>query len=563
MPPQDVQIHLAPGAFADPVLDRAAVLDAVCARIDVRPDRIAHVQPLKLSFDARPRQRRWQLATRVWLVGEERDVPAAPVPPALERPAQGAARVVVVGAGPAGMFGALELAAAGFAVTLLDRGGDVQQRRRPLARANRGQGIDPNSNYCFGEGGAGTYSDGKLYTRSGDKREVRAILQLLVAHGARADIAYQWRPHIGSNKLPEVVKALRETLVSGGVDVRYQTRATRIECTDGERGARSVRAVHTVSTAEDSNDGTERLECDAVVLATGHSAPDALAMAVEAGARLVPKGFAMGVRGEHPQPWLDRHQYGGLAETCELPAAFYELVQQADGRGVYSFCMCPGGWIVPASTADDRLVVNGMSLSRRDSPHANSGLVVAIEPEDWCGARAERWGWRERLPELPPAPDEPADDPLYGVRLQEALERRAAVVGGGHGRAPAQRVDQFVDGVASSDTLPTSYVPGLQPTDLREVLPRGMALRLRYGLIGFDHRMPGFVSEIGQLVGVESRTSSPVRIPRDDETLMSPDVVGLFPAGEGAGYAGGIVSAAIDGRRVARAVAQRFASRPS
>lgn len=578
--PQDVQIHLAPGAFADPVLDHAAVLDAVSARIDVRPDRVAHIQPLKLSFDARPRQRRWQLATRVWLVGEERDVPATPVPPVLERPAPGAERVVVIGAGPAGMFAALDLASAGFAVTLLDRGGDVQQRRRPLARANRGQGIDPNSNYCFGEGGAGTYSDGKLYTRSGDKREVRAILALLVAHGARADISYQWRPHIGSNRLPEVVKSLRETLVNGGVDVRYLTRATSIECTDGERGVRSVRAVRTISTdttspkdsiaSTDRTDptddvslgATDRIECDTVILATGHSASDALAMAVQAGVRLVPKGFAMGVRSEHPQPWLNRHQYGGLAESCELPAAFYELVQQADGRGVYSFCMCPGGWIVPASTTDDRLVVNGMSLSRRDSPHANSGIVVAIEPEDWCGARAERWGWRERLPELPPAPNEPADDPLYGVRLQEALERRAAVVGGGHGRAPSQRVDQFVDGVASSDALPTSYIPGLTPTDLREVLPRGMVERLRYGLIGFDHRMPGFVSEFGQLVGVESRTSSPVRIPRDDETLMSPDVVGLFPAGEGAGYAGGIVSAAIDGRRVARAVARRFAPGP-
>jgi uncharacterized FAD-dependent dehydrogenase len=552
--PTDVQIHLAPGPLADPTQDASAVRRAVATRLAVRPERIAHVEPLKLSFDARPRQRRWQLAARVWLANEAGDVPQPPQRPRLEPPRPGARHVVVIGAGPAGLLAALDCAAAGLRVTLIDRGGDVQQRRRPLALMNRGQSVDPESNYCFGEGGAGAYSDGKLYTRSGDKREVRAFLELLVAHGARRDIAYQWRPHIGSNKLPLVVKALRETLIAGGVDVRFQTRATEL-CVD-RSGAPRLVAVETVSNAPSSLGERDRIACDAVVLATGHSALDALLMAARAGAHLEPKGFAMGVRGEHPQPWLDRHQYGGLRESCELPAAFYEVVEQEEGRGVYSFCMCPGGWIVPATTARDRVVVNGMSLSRRDSPHANSGLVVAVEPSDWCGERAEAWGWRALLPELPPAPREPGDDPLYGVRIQEALEARAATLGGGGVRAPAQRIDQFVERSRSADALPTSYRPGVTGTDLWQLLPRGLAERLAAGLVAFDRALPGFVAEHGQHVGVESRTSSPVRVARDPVTLECTRVGGLFPSGEGAGFAGGIVSAALDGRRVAAAVAR-------
>jgi uncharacterized FAD-dependent dehydrogenase len=318
----------------------------------------------------------------------------------------------------------------------------------------------------------------------------------------------------------------------------------------------------------------ERLDADAVVLATGHSALDALLMARRAGARLVPKGFAMGLRIEHPQPWLDARQYGGLRGPCELPASFYELATRADERGVWSFCMCPGGFIVPATTAAERVVVNGMSLSRRDSPFANSGIVVGIEPEDWCGERGERWGWRELLrraaalgdvgfeggSELPQRPE---DDPLFGVRLQHALERVAAAAGGGAGRAPAQRADLLADqrggrarmANGQASVLPTSYRPGATAVDLAEVLPRGLHARLGAALRDFDRKLPGFASEIGQCLGVESRTSSPVRVLRDDNSLASPDVGGLHPCGEGAGYAGGIVSAALDGRRVAGAIA--------
>lgn len=547
--PTDVQITLPAGPLEDPTRDEDAVRRAVAARLRVPVERVVRVFPRKLSFDARPRERRWHLHARAWLVGEELVETPEPRPPRLELPASGAPRVVVIGAGPAGLFCALDLAAGGVRVVLLDRGGDVDQRRRPLALANRGVSVDPDSNYCFGEGGAGTYSDGKLYTRSGIKQEVRAVLELLVAHGARTDILYQWRPHIGSNRLPEVVRALRGTLLSGGVDVHFQTRATGVE-----RDGRGIQAVRAVSTAPEGASVGERFECDAVVLATGHSAPDAVEIAARAGAVLEPKGFAMGVRAEHPQPWLDRLQYGGLRERCELPAAFYELTEQVAERGVYSFCMCPGGWIVPATTANDRVVVNGMSLSRRDSPYANSGIVVAIEPADWCGERGEKWGWREALPEIGALPEAPEDDPQFGRRLQEALERRAAGLGGGGMRAPAQRIDQFVARARESDTLPTSYRPGLAAASLWELLPRGIAERLAGGMDAFEHSLPGFISEHGQLLGVESRTSSPVRIARDRETFMCRGLPGLFPAGEGAGYAGGIVSAALDGRHVATAV---------
>jgi uncharacterized FAD-dependent dehydrogenase len=342
---------------------------------------------------------------------------------------------------------------------------------------------------------------------------------------------------------------MRETLRGGGAVVRFGARAEAIAVAGGRVAGADVRVLDA--------DRVERLDCDALVLATGHSAPDALVMAARAGARLEPKGFAMGVRVEHPQPWLDAHQYGGLRDTCALPAAFYELTAQVDGRGVYSFCMCPGGFVVPSSTAPDRVVVNGMSLRRRDSPFANSGVVVQVDPEDWCGDRGRAFGWDEVVGSLPATP---ADDPAFGVRLQEALERRAAVAGGGGNRAPVQRADAFAAGHhVVPPPLRASYRPGLTACDLGAVLPPGLRERLRVALRAFDARLPGFASEIGQLIGVETRTSSPVRIARDAETRSSREVEGLYPCGEGAGYAGGIVSAALDGRGTAAAIVARFA----
>jgi uncharacterized FAD-dependent dehydrogenase len=439
-----------------------------------------------------------------------------------------------------------------------------------LQLLNRGEGVERDSNYCFGEGGAGTYSDGKLYTRSGSKAEIRAVLAMLVAHGAPRDILASWRPHVGSNRLPEVVQALRATILRSGGVVRFRARVEALEGAPAA-GRPAVRAVEVRALADGH---VTREPCDAVVLATGHSALDSLLMAARAGARLEPKGFAMGVRIEHGQRWLDERQYGGLRGPCELPASFYELATQVEGRGVYSFCMCPGGFIVPATTAPERVVVNGMSLSRRDSPYANAGLVVQLEPEDWCGPRGEHWGFGalvaqaralgaelgpDRGAGMPAAPD---DDPLFGVRLQLALEHVAAHLGGGANRAPVQRADLAAAGAAAeAPALPTSYRPGLTPADLGALLPPGMLARLKSALAEFDRRLPGFASEHGQLVGVESRTSSPVRIVRDPETLECPTVSGLYPCGEGAGYAGGIVSAALDGRRVAQAIAVRLGAR--
>jgi len=527
---------------------------AVARRLRLGPDALAGVRAQRLSFDARVRQRLWRLAVRVWERGEPVPPPVATRPPELARPAPGAARVAVIGAGPAGLFAALDLLAAGLNVTVLERGQDVRARRRALQALNRGEPADGDSNYCFGEGGAGTYSDGKLYARSGDKAEVRAVLETLVAHGAPEDILVSWRPHVGSNRLPEVVQALRATLEGGGAVLRFGARVEELVTRSGRVEGVQVRDVAT---------GTLTSEpCAAVVLAAGHSAFDALELAARAGARLEPKGFAMGLRIEHAQAWLDRHQYGGLRGPCELPASFYELVSQQEGRGVYSFCMCPGGFIVPTTTDPERVVVNGMSLSRRDSPYANSGLVVQIEPGDWCGAAGAAWGWGELLAragaasELPPAPEA---DPLFGARLQRALERVAARLGGGRNRAPCQRADLAAEGArARVEPRPTSYRPGATGCDLNELLPPGLHERLRRALADFDRKLPGFASEQGQLLGVESRTSSPVRVARDPESLESA-VQGLYPCGEGAGFAGGIVSAALDGRRVAAALARALA----
>jgi uncharacterized protein len=566
--PRDVELSFPPSEEPPEELSESAWLDLAAVRLRVPRARLARASVVRVSFDARIRHRLWRVLVRVYEPGEAAPVPLATTPPDVARPRADAPRVAIVGSGPAGLFAALDCLAAGLNVTVFERGKDVRERRKSLQLLNRGEGVERDSNYCFGEGGAGTYSDGKLYTRSGDKHEVRAVLATLVAHGAPESILSSWRPHVGSNRLPDVVQALRETILRAGGEIRFRTRVEELEL---EPGATTPR-VRGVRVRELATDTSTSHPCDALVLATGHSALDALLMARRAGARLEPKGFAMGVRVEHAQQWLDERQYGGLRGPCELPASFYELASQQEGRGVYSFCMCPGGFVVPATTDPERVVVNGMSLSRRDSPFANSGLVVQLEPEDWCGPIGDLWGFGELVararalgaelggPTRDELPAEPGDDPLFGVRLQLALERVAAHLGGGAGRAPVQRADLVAEGApATAPALATSYRPGLTPADLRSLFPPGMGQRLAAALADFDARLPGFASEHGQLIGVESRTSSPVRIVRDDETLASPTVAGLYPCGEGAGFAGGIVSAALDGRRVAAAVARVLA----
>jgi len=433
--------------------------------------------------------------------------------------------VVIVGAGPAGMFCAYELARAGIRAVIVDRGKDVQARRRDLKGLTQHGHVDVDSNYCFGEGGAGTYSDGKLYTRSHKRGDVRDVIEILAVHGAPESILLDARPHIGSNKLPKVITALRDRLAAVGSEMRFHARATEIVV----KGGRAI-GVRLADGAEIVGRG--------VVIATGHSARDVHAMLAAAGVRLEAKPFAMGVRIEHPQPLIDQIQYGRAAGHPKLPAAPYRLAfTPADGRGAFSFCMCPGGWIVPAATEPDGVVVNGMSLSRRDSPYANSGLVVAVELADL-----------------------PGNDPLRGVALQRTLEQAAAAAGGGMLRAPATRATDFVRGRGSSTVPASSYEPGLTASDIGAVLDVTkipLAARLREALTQFDRQMRGYLTDEAVLVGVESRTSSPVRVPRDATSLESPELAGLYPCGEGAGYAGGIVSAALDGMRVARVIVNR------
>jgi hypothetical protein len=434
--------------------------------------------------------------------------------------------VIIVGGGPAGLFCAYQLARAGIAAVIVDRGKPVQARRRDLKGLTQHGQVDPDSNYCFGEGGAGTYSDGKLYTRSHKRGDVRDVIEILAIHGAPHDILVDARPHIGSNKLPKVITALRQRLEAAGTQFRFGARVVDLVVRNHQ--AIGVRLA----------DGDE-LTGRAVVIATGHSARDVHDLLARAGVRLEAKPFAMGVRIEHPQPLIDQIQYGRAAGHPALPAAAYKLAFTPDDkRGAFSFCMCPGGWIVPAATDPDGVVVNGMSLSRRDSPYASSGLVVAIELADLA---------RLNLPE-----------PLGGVELQRRLERAAAQAGGGQLRAPATRATDFVRGRPSSTVPATSYQPGLAPGDVGAVLDSlglPLASRLREALTAFDRQMRGYLTEHAVLVGVESRTSSPVRIPRDRDRLVSPDLAALYPCAEGAGYAGGIVSAALDGMRVARAIA--------
>jgi uncharacterized FAD-dependent dehydrogenase len=450
----------------------------------------------------------------------EPDGPWSPPRPAPAWPAgKPAPRVVVVGSGPAGTWAALRLAEAGVAPTILEQGKPVQPRRHDLAALTRGR-LEPRSNYCFGEGGAGTYSDGKLYTRSKDREGVAAVIADLVRFGAPAEIAVESRPHVGSNRLPKVLTAVREHLARAGVAYRFEAEVSGLRV---ERGR--VRAVVLA--------GGDEVPADVVVLAVGHSARAFYAWAGGAGLALERKGIAVGVRLEHPQPLIDRLQYGEAAGHPRLPAAFYELATEGEGRGVYSFCMCPGGWIVPAATEPDGVVVNGMSLSRRDSPYANAGFVVAVEPGDYGPAAA---------------------GPLAGVEFQRAIERAAFAAGGGGFRAPAQRLGDFLAGRPSAEVGGSSYRPGTAPGDLGRVLPPFVATALRAGLRRLGERLPAFLHADALLVGVETRTSAPVRFARDAETLVALGLEGLYPVGEGAGYAGGIVSAALDGARAAERI---------
>ncbi|MGM5468790.1 NAD(P)/FAD-dependent oxidoreductase [Flavobacteriaceae bacterium LMO-SS05] len=427
----------------------------------------------------------------------------------------------IIGFGPAGMYAALRCMELGFKPIVLERGKNVQDRRRDLKAINQDHTVNEDSNYCFGEGGAGTYSDGKLYTRSLKRGDVRRIFENLVFHGATDQILVDAHPHIGTNKLPKVVQNIRETILKYGGEVHFETRVV------------DFTIKHNQIQAIQLQNGDE-LTVNRVILATGHSARDIYYLLQNKNIALEAKSFAMGVRVEHPQHIIDSIQYHCTSDRDELlPAAAYSLVEQVNNRGVYSFCMCPGGFIVPAATANGEVVVNGMSPSKRNNVFANSGIVVEINADQDL-FKYEHFG------------------PLKGLEFQKDLERLAFTSGGRRQSAPAQRMTDFVTGTLSSSLNPTSYQPGLNSAPLHSLLPKLIGSRLRQGFKAFGHKMKGYYTEEANIVGVESRTSSPVHIPRT-EHLSHPELSNLFPCGEGGGYAGGIVSAAMDGERCAEA----------
>jgi uncharacterized FAD-dependent dehydrogenase len=508
-----VNLRLSPRQAADK--DIYVPIAARMAGVGVAQVALARVA--KRSVDARGEGVKVNLTVEIFVAGE-----LLPAPVHFDyQDVSSRPEVVVVGSGPAGMFCALRLIELGLRPVVVERGKPVGERKKDIARINRGGEVDPDSNYAFGEGGAGTFSDGKLFTRSKKRGVYTRALQRLVFHGASDEILWDAHPHIGTDKLPRVMSNMREAIVAAGGTVLFGTRVTDLVV----RGGRVAGVVC----------GEQTIEAAAVVMATGHSARDVYEMLHRRGAALEAKPFAMGVRVEHPQVLIDSIQYHGAGRGEWLPPAEYRLVEQVAGRGVWSFCMCPGGFIVPAMTSAAECVVNGMSPSQRNSPWANAAIVTEVRTADFAHLE-KNFG------------------PLAGLEFQRRFEAAARRAGGDRQVAPAQRVGDFLARRGSHSLPKTSYVPGVAPSDLGSWMPEFITRSLRGGLTAFGKRMRGFTSNEALLVGVESRTSTPVRIPRDPETLEHTTLKGLYPAGEGAGYAGGIISAALDGERVAECI---------
>lgn len=520
---REIHLSLSPKEAYDPVLFR----DTVLKHLGLTEHPCISIRTIKRSIDARSKNVIINISVEVFID----EAPSPLISAHLDYPkVNHKPPVIIVGAGPAGLFAALRAIELGYKPIVLERGKDVQARRRDLAAINKEHVVNSESNYCFGEGGAGTYSDGKLYTRSKKRGDIRRVLEIFVAHGATEQILVDAHPHIGTNKLPLIVTRLRESIIKAGGEVHFNTKAVDF-ILEGD----VMKGVVTQDGQEIAGIG--------VVLATGHSARDIFYLLKNRNITIEPKSFALGVRIEHDQSLIDQIQYHCKPNRGPyLPASSYSLVHQTlyEGkqRGVFSFCMCPGGFIVPSATAPGEVVVNGMSPSRRDGKFANSGMVVAVELEDLEAFRHH--------------------GPLAAMAFQAEVERQAWLAGGKSQVAPAQRMVDFVEDKVSGTLLDTSYQPGLKSVDMTQVLPDFIVSRLRDAFKAYDKKMRGYYTNQAQIVGVESRTSSPVRVPRDRDTFEHISTKRLYPCGEGAGYAGGIVSAAMDGERCVEKLIERY-----
>jgi hypothetical protein len=514
---KELNLSLTPKQASDEQFYRPVAAE----KLGVAPEDITAIVVRRKSIDARQRQIRMNLGVAVYL-GEKPEVETSVYH---YQQVEHKKPIGIVGTGPAGLFAALRLIELGYKPIIFERGKNVSDRKRDIAKIYREHVVDPDSNYGFGEGGAGTFSDGKLYTRSKKRGNVQKILEVLVQFGADPQILVDAHPHVGTDKLPAVIRGIREQILACGGEIHFNSRVTDLlvenETCKGLKLANG-----------------SQYEFDSLVLATGHSARDIYEMLYRNGVNLEAKTFAMGVRVEHPQALIDAIQYHQTQRGPYLPAATYSFVEQVNGRGVYSFCMCPGGFIVPAATAPGELVVNGMSASKRNSPFANAGLVVEVHPDDL--REFQQHGV------------------FAGLEFQKQVERLCFMINGNTQFAPAQRLTDFVGGKKSADLPDSSYKPGLMPASLHDKLPKRIASRLREGIIQIDKKAGGFLSREAVAVGVESRTSSPLRIPRNDVDMQHIRIKGLYPCGEGAGYAGGIASSAMDGERCAEAVAENL-----
>lgn len=475
----------------------------------------------KRSIDARREPIKISLQLELWLKGEKREIHT----PFLPQNVSEKKEIAIIGAGPAGLYAALRAIEAGLKPVVFERGKNVRERRRDLAAINKDQYVNPESNYCFGEGGAGTYSDGKLYTRSKKRGNVLKAMEWFVHFGADEAILVDAHPHIGTNKLPKIISAMSEAIIENGGEVHFNSKLTDINLKDS-----TVEAIQI--------NKKEWYKFDNIILATGHSARDIFYLLHKKNIKIEAKGFAIGVRVEHQQGLIDHIQYHGDNDNPYLPPASYSLVEQVDGMGVYSFCMCPGGIIAPCATEQEEVVTNGWSPSKRNNPYANSGIVVSVAPED--------------------LPNYKKGYPFICLEFQQEVERRCWEAGGKTQKVPAQRMIDFVEGKISEDFPKTSYQPGIVAADLNEVLPPIISTRLRKAFMAFGKKMKGYYTNQAVLHAPESRTSSPISIPRNPETLEHVEIKGLYPCGEGAGYAGGIISAAIDGINCVDAIVKKL-----